>query len=116
MLKGYSVIFVPSRNIEESKAWYQQHLKLEWDQWIMKVPNSAPIFFVESKDTWNYKDINGNEYAVLSFIVEDAEKLHRELNEANVHTEETVRFIDGIGKEFWFYDPSGNRLLVTEQM
>jgi len=116
VIKGYSVIFLPSRNVEESKAWYQKHLRLEWDEWIMKVPNSAPIFFVETNETWNFKDQHGNECAVLSFIVDDAERLHKELIKAMVTTEESVRTIDGIGKEFWFLDPSGNRLLVTEQM
>lgn len=115
MIKGYSVIFIPSRDIEESKTWYQKHLGLVWDQWILRVPNGAPIVFIESEDTWNFTDKKGESCAVLSFIVEDAEKLHTELKRAQVMIEETSRTIPGIGKEFWFYDPSGNRLLVTEQ-
>ncbi|XEC92940.1 VOC family protein [Paenibacillus tarimensis] len=114
MIKGYSVVFLPSRNIEESKTWYQTHLDLVWDQWVMKVPNGAPIFFVESEDTWNFMDEKGEPCAVLSFVVEDADKLHTDLKQAKVVLEDTVRTIPGIGKEFWFHDPSGNRLLVTE--
>ena len=116
MINGYSVVFIPSRNIEESKSWYQEHLNLVWDQWVLKVPNGAPIFFVESDETWNYKDKNGNPCAVLSFVIEDAEKLHSELKQSKIDVEESVRTISGIGKEFWFHDPSGNRLLVTEQI
>ncbi len=108
-------MFVPSRNIEESKQWYEKHLGLEWDQWIMKVPNGAPIFFVESNDTWNFTSTDGDDCAVLSLIVKDAEALFKQLREAEVITEQSIRTIGGIGREFWFLDSSGNRLLVTEQ-
>lgn len=80
----------------------------------MIVPNGAPIFFVESNDNWNYKDLKGNEIAVLSFTVEDALKLHRQLKDNGVQVEEQPRDIPGIGREFTFYDPSGNLLMATQ--
>jgi predicted enzyme related to lactoylglutathione lyase len=115
LIKGYSVVFVPSRNIDESIQWYQKNLGLVWDQWIMKVPSGAPLFFVESNDNWTFSDNKGNESAALSFLVEDANKLHSQLKENKVEVEQTTRQIEGIGIQFWFVDPSGNRLLATQQ-
>jgi predicted enzyme related to lactoylglutathione lyase len=115
MITGYSVVFVPTNNFEESKRWYEKNLGFEWDQFIMKVPNGAPLFFVESSVNWNFKDVNGNECAILSFRVEDADKLHSILSNNNEIIEDKVR-INGIGKEFWFVDSSGNKLLATQQM
>jgi predicted enzyme related to lactoylglutathione lyase len=116
MIKGISVLFVPSRNIEESKQWYADNLGFEWKDWMMHTSSAPPIFFIESNVCWNYRDVNDNECAVLSFIIDDADQLHKKLLNNNVIVEESVRLISGIGKEFWFIDPSGNRLLVTQPL
>lgn len=115
MITGYSVVFVPTKDAEESKRWYEKNLGFEWDQFIMKVPNGAPLFFVESNENWNFKDVNGNEIAIISFQVDDAENLHSALSNNNVIVEDRVR-TNGIGKEFCFKDSSGNLLMATQRM
>lgn len=61
----------------------------------MNVPNGAPMFFVESNENWNYRDHKGNEIAVISFTVEDAVKLHRQLKDSGVQS----RNNQGISRE-----------------
>ncbi|MFK7692164.1 VOC family protein [Paenibacillus sp. HJGM_3] len=105
MITGITAIFIPVPDVEKAKDWYEKYLELKWNGFCFVVPSGPPIFLTESKDRW--------ELQALSFKVTDAHELHKKLETHGIRVQ-AIREIPGIGKEFDFYDPFGNKLQATQ--
>lgn len=120
VLKRVSCIYVPATEPDKTMAWFKQHFGLNHNgtPWLT-LGNGADIMFVKASkgalmtfrtDAWAGPGFQMN---MLSFEVDDIDRVHRALSEEGVRVEE-VRDLEGCGVEFYFYDPDGNKFCVWE--
>ncbi|MBA4251267.1 MAG: glyoxalase/bleomycin resistance/extradiol dioxygenase family protein [Chlorobiaceae bacterium] len=112
LLQGIDTIIVRVSDIESSKKWYEEKLKLTpiWDDSNIKLvvfdtgsPTSLTIWQTD-KLIENNKETSS--YPI--FRTFDAQIARQELQEKGVNVGEVIN--DNFVKYFFFYDPDGNVL------
>jgi predicted enzyme related to lactoylglutathione lyase len=120
LLKKVSCIYIPSSNPDRTFKWFAEHFQLLSSEgpWVT-LEDGTDIMFIEEKegtrmkyktDAWAGQNFDMN---MLSFQVEEIEKLHSSLNQSGSQVE-GIRDNGGCGIEFYFYDSDGNKYCAWE--
>jgi catechol 2,3-dioxygenase-like lactoylglutathione lyase family enzyme len=117
---GY--VYVPTTNIDESIAWYTEHLEFKLmnkfqDRGsflaVLHHPhkNSIALLLIETKDKQSLEIIrNGNPFPIMAFNCPDIEHTHRLFVSKGLEVQALHTLGAGEAKYFYFRDNEGNLL------
>lgn len=118
VLRKVNCLYIPANDPDMLHEWFNQVFGLNHKGWT-KLANGLTLIFVKSETSgrlafeghWDGK--TDFKMYVMQFEVENAEALHRTLNEGGIQVSH-LRDNGGCGLEFDFYDPEGNRYCAWE--
>lgn len=121
LLKMVSCIYVPCADPERTMNWFRAQFQLlSSDGPWLTLENGTDLMFIETTDEtrmkYNGKSWGGDpnfDMPILMFQVEDLEKLYNSMKQSGSEIEE-IRDNGGCGREFYFYDPEGNKYVAWE--
>lgn len=117
---GY--VYVPTSNIEESIAWYTNHLDFKLMQKfadrgsllaVLHHPHthSIALLLIETEDSNRLEILrNGKPFPIMALNCPDIDFTHSELRRKGVNVEELQTLGAGEAKYFYFRDNQGNLL------
>ncbi|MDR9856538.1 VOC family protein [Paenibacillus sp. VCA1] len=117
---GY--VYVPTTRIDESIAWYTQHLDFKLMEKfedrgsflaVLHHPhvNSIALLLIETRDKEPLEiRRNGQPFPIMALNCEDIEHTYDQLKSAGVQVDELRTLGQGEAKYFYFRDPEGNLL------
>ncbi|USB33063.1 VOC family protein [Paenibacillus sp. YPG26] len=115
MIKGFGGVFWRTRNLEATKKWYSDVLKLEIEDWNGTVikPHSANetilSFFTEND---NY--FPAEQQVMLNFQVYNLDEVIKHLEQIEVPLAKQQETSD-YGKFIWIKDPDGRLVELWEK-
>lgn len=121
LLKSVSCIYIPCADPERTMNWFRgQFQLLKTDGPWLTLENGTDLMFIETTDETRMK-YNGESWGgdpnfdmpILMFQVEDIDKLYSSMKQSESEAEE-IRDNGGCGREFYFYDPEGNKYVAWE--
>lgn len=112
-------VFVPVRDIERAREWYNKILGLEGGEISFGHIYSAPMngsagLILDTMPKWRNEDGNVSTYQVpsIQFLTNDIHASYQFLKENN------VELLTGIEADFYFVfkDPDGNLLMICKEI
>lgn len=115
MIKGFGGIFWRTKNLEATKKWYSEVLKIEIDNWngtVIKPQSGNETIFSFFKENDSYFPIE--QQVMLNFQVHHLDEMIKHLEQLGIplaKKEETSEF----GRFIWIEDPDGRLVELWEK-
>ncbi|AIQ56765.1 VOC family protein [Paenibacillus borealis] len=115
MIQGFGGIFWRTNNLEATKKWYSEVLKLEIDNWngtvIKPQSGNETIFsFFTEQDSY----FSAEQQVMLNFQVDDLNETIKHLEDIGVPLAKEPE-ISEFGKFVWIKDPDGRLIELWEK-
>lgn len=115
MIKGFGGIFWRTKNLEATKKWYSDVLKIEIGDWngtmIKSEPGHETIFSFFTEDDSYFPT---EQQVMLNFQVHDLDETIKHLEQIGVSLAKNKEVGD-YGKFVWIKDPEGRLIELWEK-
>ena len=106
---GIGGYFLRSKDPDALRAWYQDCLGLDLDQYGLWQPEAGPTVFATFGSDTDYFG-SRTQQSMLNFRVADLDAMLVQLRSKGADVAEQVEEMDGVGRFGWVTDPEGNRI------